>query len=262
MASRFKYFLTFLFVVLLLIFAYSVYGLIYKDPTKQNKQEAVQSKTQGVNISQSDNLPAYVTSIPTVKVTRVIDGDTIEIEGGQKVRYIGIDTPETVDPRKPVQCFGIEASNINKELVEGKNVRLAKDISEIDKYGRLLRYVYVDNTFVNDLLVREGYAHSSSYPPDIKYQNQLTQAEQEAQQNSRGLWSACNSTYRTPPQTVQLPPDQNCVIKGNISSSGEKIYHMPGQYYYNKTQIDESKGEKWFCAEEDAKYAGWRKSKK
>src|SRR3990167_3408922 len=79
----------------------------------------------------------------TVLVTRVIDGDTIEIEGGQKVRYIGIDTPETVDPRKPVQCFGVEASNKNKELVSGKRDRLEKDVSETDKYGRLLRYIYI-----------------------------------------------------------------------------------------------------------------------
>lgn len=77
------------------------------------------------------------------KVVRVIDGDTIEIEGGDRVRYIGIDTPETVDPRKPVQCYGQEASNKNKELVEGKTVELEKDVSETDKYGRLLRYVWL-----------------------------------------------------------------------------------------------------------------------
>ncbi|PIP57418.1 nuclease, partial [Candidatus Woesebacteria bacterium CG22_combo_CG10-13_8_21_14_all_39_10] len=107
------------------------------------------------------------------KVTRVVDGDTIEIEGGEKVRYLGIDTPETVDPRKPVQCFGIEASKKNKELVEGKTVRLEKDITDRDRYSRLLRYVWVDDIFVNLELVKQGFASSYAYPPDIKYQEEF-----------------------------------------------------------------------------------------
>ena len=91
-------------------------------------------------------------------VSRIVDGDTIELGTGERVRYIGIDTPETVDPRKEVQCFGKEASAKNKELVEGKEVRLVKDVSDKDKYGRLLRYVYVGDVFVNEKLVSEGYA--------------------------------------------------------------------------------------------------------
>lgn len=132
-------------------------------------------------------------SADTFKVTRVIDGDTIEIEGGERVRYIGIDTPGTVDARKPVQCFGVEASNKNKELVEGKMARLEKDITNRDKYNRLLRYVYVDNTFINLELVKQGFAYSYSYPPDIKYQEQFLKAQQEAREAMRGLWSACPS---------------------------------------------------------------------
>jgi len=197
----------------------------------------------------------------SVKVTRVIDGDTIEIEGSQRVRYIGVDTPEIVDPRSTVQCFGREASLKNRELVEGKSVILEKDISETDKYGRLLRYVYIDNLFVNDYLTREGYAHASSYPPDIKYQNQLQEAETEARQNNRGLWSACDFSDKSPQTNQQPVQSSDCLIKGNISSSGEKIYHLPGQRYYDKTVIDESKGERWFCTEEEAILAGWRKSK-
>ena len=98
--------------------------------------------------------PSDTNSASLVKVTRVVDGDTIEIEGGEKVRYIGIDTPETVDPRKPVQCFGVEASKKNKEMVEGKMVRLEKDITDKDKYNRLLRYVWLDDVFVNLELVK------------------------------------------------------------------------------------------------------------
>jgi len=130
----------------------------------------------------------------TVKVARVIDGDTIEIDGGQKVRYIGIDTPETVDPRKAIQCFGKEASNKNKQLVEGKFVRLEKDISETDKYGRLLGYVWLDNTLINEYLVKVGFAHVSTFPPDVKYEKQFLQAQQYAQKNSLGLWQSCPKT--------------------------------------------------------------------
>lgn len=124
-----------------------------------------------------------------VQVTSVVDGDTIKTELGT-VRFIGVDTAEVVDPRKPVQCFGKEASAKTKELLEGKRVRLEKDVSETDKYDRLLRYVYLeDGTFINELLVREGYASASSYPPDVKYQDQFRAAEQTARANRWGLWS-------------------------------------------------------------------------
>lgn len=121
-----------------------------------------------------------------VKVTKVIDGDTIEIEGGKKVRYIGIDAPESYS------CFSLESMLRNKELVEGKIIVLEKDVSETDRYNRLLRYVYVDDTFVNEILVKEGYAQVSTYPPDVKYQDKFLAAQKEARDNNRGLWSFCS----------------------------------------------------------------------
>ncbi len=124
-------------------------------------------------------------------VTRVIDGDTIQISTGEKVRLIGIDTPETVDPRKGVQCFGKKASEHTKELLLNKEVTLKKDISNTDRYGRLLRYVYIGDTFINEQLVREGYAKAYSYPPDIRYQEVFLQAEHEAQEKKLGLWVEC-----------------------------------------------------------------------
>ena len=202
-----------------------------------------------------------------IKVTRVIDGDTIEIEGNIKVRYIGINTPETVDPRKPVECFGTEASNKNKTLVEGKLVKLEKDVSETDKYGRLLRYVYVGDIFVNDYLVKNGFAFASSFPPDIKHQDQFSNSQKEAQSSKLGLWAPNACETANPDQTTKTDssnpqnPNSACLIKGNISSTKEKIYHMPGQRYYDKTVVEESKGEKWFCTEEEATSAGFRKSK-
>lgn len=186
-----------------------------------------------------------------VKIVRVIDGDTIEIEGGEKVRYIGIDTPETVDPRKSAQCFGVEAFNKNRELVESKMARLEKDITNRDKYNRLLRYVWVGDTFVNLELVKQGFAYSYSYPPDVKYQEEFIKAQQEAREAKRELWGSC-------PQ--ENNPSGSCLIKGNISSSGEKIYHLPGCPYYGKTKIDAARGENWFCAESEALAAGWRKA--
>jgi micrococcal nuclease len=209
--------------------------------------------------------PPTVSLVPTssesgtFKVTRVIDGDTIEIEGGEHVRYIGIDTPETVDPRKPVQCFGIEASKKNKELVEGKMVRLEKDITERDKYGRLLRYVWVGDLFVNLELVKQGFATSYSYPPDIKFQKEFLAAEKEAREAELGLWKACPISV-APTLQIQEPTKSECNIKGNISTSGDKIYHLPGCGSYTKTQIDEKRGERWFCSEEEAQKAGWRKA--
>jgi micrococcal nuclease len=136
--------------------------------------------------------PSATPSSVLVKVIRVVDGDTIEIETGEKLRYIGVNTPESVDPRRPVQCYGKEASVKNKELVEGKMVRLEKDVSNTDKYGRLLRYVWIRDTMINEQLVREGYAQVDTFPPDVKYKARFVAAEQLAQQENKGLWgSAC-----------------------------------------------------------------------
>ena len=199
------------------------------------------------------------------KVTRVVDGDTIEIEGGERVRYIGIDTPETVDPRKPVQCFGVEASNKNKKLVMGKTIRLEKDTTDRDKYKRLLRYVYVGDTLINLELVRQGFAYSYSYPPDIHYQEQIVAAQREAEESKNGLWAACplGATQAATVSQEAIAKENtsgDCAIKGNISTTGEKIYHLVGCGSYAKTTVEESRGEQWFCSEAEAQAAGWRKA--
>lgn len=139
-------------------------------------------------------------STQSAVVKRVIDGDTVELENGQVVRYIGVDTPELHDPRKKVECFAQEAAEFNKKLVEGKTVRLEKDVSETDKYKRLLRYVYVDNPstssgqiFVNKNLVEEGYAYAATFPPDVKYSELFRQTQEEAMKNNKGLWKSCRN---------------------------------------------------------------------
>ena len=130
-----------------------------------------------------------------VHVSRVIDGDTIELVGGEHLLYIGIDTPEEVNPRKPVQCFAAEAAKRNKELVEGKDVVFYKDISERDRYGRLLGFVYLlDGAFVNKMLVSEGYAFNYPYAPDILMAREFKSAEESARKLRLGLWARCKTT--------------------------------------------------------------------
>ncbi len=143
------------------------------------------SNASGVSPSITPTIVASQ-SAELIRVQRIIDGDTVVLENGQKLRYIGIDTPERNE------CFYKEAMEENKKLVEGKEVRLEKDKSETDKYGRLLRYVWVDNTMINELLVREGFAVANSYKPDIGRQNILYSAENFAKGENRGLWGSCN----------------------------------------------------------------------
>ncbi len=130
-----------------------------------------------------------------VTVTKVIDGDTIELEDGERLRYIGIDTPEKNDPRKPVQCFADKATQKNITLVEGKKIKFYKDVAVRDKYQRLLGYVYLeDGTFINLELVKTGFAFSYPYPPDISKQEEFNKAQSVARENNLGLWSGCTVT--------------------------------------------------------------------
>lgn len=138
-----------------------------------------------------------LTSDYSNRVARVIDGDTIVLENGEKVRYIGIDTPETKHPSKPVEYYGKEATEANCRLVENKTVRLEFDAQERDRYGRLLAYVYVDTTFVNAELVKQGYAKVSTYPPNVKYQDVFLKLEREAREEGRGLWAKETSSKET-----------------------------------------------------------------
>lgn len=126
-----------------------------------------------------------------VIIERVVDGDTVVIAGGKKVRLIGVDAPESVKPQEKPECFGIESSRYLKELVEGKEVTLQRDVSDRDRYGRLLRYVYKEGSLLNELLIKEGYARAKSYPPDSAQKQQLESAEEEARKAMRGLWKEC-----------------------------------------------------------------------
>jgi micrococcal nuclease len=127
-------------------------------------------------------------------VTRVVDGDTIEVrlEGRiEDVRYIGIDTPETVKPGTPVQCFGARASSFNHGLVEHHQVRLVFGVERRDVYGRLLAYVHLGRLFVNAELVRRGLARTLTIPPNDRFAPLFARLERRAAKAGRGLWGAC-----------------------------------------------------------------------
>ncbi|MDD4901611.1 MAG: thermonuclease family protein [Patescibacteria group bacterium] len=214
------------------------------------------------------------------QVVKVVDGDTIDIIMNgktERLRLIGINTPEVVDPRKPVECFGREASDNAKKLLAGQEVRIAADPSQDDrdKYGRLLRYVWrQDGLFYNLAAIKDGFAYEYTYDLPYIYQKEFKEAQKYAQENKLGLWAdgACGlKNIGSGNVAATSSTGEKCLIKGNISSTGpasakasadkEKIYHVPGCDYYNQTVISEDKGERWFCSEAEAIAAGWRKAK-
>lgn len=156
-----------------------------------------------------------VASTPQIayySVTKVVDGDTITISINgtlETLRLIGINTPETVDPRKPVECFGKKASDKAKVMLVGKKVRIEKDPTqgERDKYARLLAYVFLeDGTFFNKYMIAEGYAYEYTYNLPYKYQAEFKEAQRNAQAAQKGLWApgVCE-TAQTTPSTATTP---------------------------------------------------------
>ena len=144
--------------------------------TPSTPKKVAQPEKQVTRKSDADDRPE------TVMVLRVIDGDTIEIEGGRRVRYIGIDCPE--DGKE----YSAEATARNRKLVEGRVVTLVKDVSEKDVFGRLLRYVYVGDVFVNARLVEESLAEAVPYPPDTAYEDEFKELENKAKDEGKGIW--------------------------------------------------------------------------
>lgn len=127
-------------------------------------------------------------------VTRVVDGDTIEVRFRGRaldVRLIGIDTPESVAPGEPVQCYALAASRFTARELEGERVRLEFDVERIDRYGRTLAYVWLGRELFNETLVRQGYAFVTTYPPNVRYVERFTAAQREARADDLGVWGRC-----------------------------------------------------------------------
>lgn len=201
-------------------------------------------------------------------VEHVIDGDTIDIENDKRIRLLGIDAPERDT------CFYEESRDALYDRILKKDIRIEKDISGTDRYDRYLRYVYLpsespeeDDLFVNEWLVREGYAFTFAVAPDNRYRDLLASAQEEAREAERGLWSddceykAEHESEKSLREQGSLPPNEECTIKGNISEKGYgKLYFLEGCPNYGRIKIDQRKGEQWFCSEKEAKANGFTKS--
>ncbi len=160
-------------------------------------------------VAAADLLPAG----EDATVEEVVDGDTIVVAGGTRVRLIGVDTPETKDPRTAVQCFGAQAHAFTAGLLpEGTAVRLVHDVERRDRYQRTLAYVYraSDGLFVNATLVAEGYAQAATYPPNVAHAEELTALARAAREEGRGLWSACGDEASTAPPVTPGPAAGAC----------------------------------------------------
>lgn len=189
--------------------------------------------------------PAYGQSYDAT-VLRVIDGDTIEVRiGGQieTVRYIGVNTPEIQHPTKGREPYGEEAKQENRRLVESRQVRLELDIQPRDKYGRLLAYVYRDGQMVNGLLVQQGYAETSTYPPNVRHQHEFLALQADAFQARIGLWGD--------PEAVQHYKPRG---SGVIGRKGVRVYLHPHDPTVQQIGSDDLV---YFENEQEAKAAGF-----
>lgn len=184
------------------------------DDAEQDIAQEDVSVPAGYTVVSADNLNITNPVGSEALVSEVIDGDTVRLSDGNKVRILGIDTPETKDPRKPVQCFGEEASAKMKELTEGKQVTLLVDSSQgdKDKYGRLLRYIYIGSTDIGAQMIEEGYAFAYLKYPVAKTEPYKA-LENQARENLRGLWSesTCNGSTEIliPSSTTTQPSSTN-----------------------------------------------------
>lgn len=206
-----------------------------------NREENNPAKSSGVQVKSSES------QSDLYRVIKVIDGDTVSVDVSGKtetVRLIGINTPEIVDPRKPVECFGKEASNKAKEILTGKSVKLESDntAGERDKYNRLLRYIFLDNgTNFNKMMIGEGFAYEYTYNLPYKYQTEFKQEEQEAKIARRGLWASgvCDSVQSSvqslTPTIAPIIPSQkqgNHICSYNAYNCTDFSTHAEAQAVY------------------------------
>ena len=259
------------------------------------QQSSVQSRTRTATRRRVTQTPTRTSTRPNAttqptrprntqaaQVIRVVDGDTVIVRIDKRdvrLRLIGIDTPESVDPRQPVQCFGVEASNYTKRALTNKIIYLERDASqgEYDKYNRLLVYIWLDNTTLfNHRIIDDGYAFEYTYSTPYRYQSLFKRAQTNARTTAKGLWSpsTCNgnvdpqatvthssqSPTITPQTTATMTagerayPCQVGQIKGNPDSM---IYHVPTGASYAQTRNSRVV---CFDTESAATLAGYRKA--
>lgn len=233
----------------------------------------------------SPQLPKSTNSFEAARVVRVVDGDTIVIDRGkgqEKIRMILVNTPETKHPTKGVEFFGKEASAFTTNALTGKTVYLQKDVSETDRYGRLLRYVWTERPASNNpsnaeirskcfnaALLAGGYAQLSTFPPDLKYVDLFRQIQNEARQANMGLWAGGTVAPEQPGK--QNPsntgggyknPSDPAYLYANgriIGNSNSMIYHLPSGKSYKKVSM---KNAAFFNSAQEAQAAGYRQAKR
>ena len=203
---------------------------------------------------------------------RVIDGDTIEIRG-QRVRLHGIDAPESAqtctDAAGRTYGCGRVASNALASMVGG-HASVTCRVRDTDRHGRLVAACFRDGVDLNAWMVRDGYAMAYRH-----YASDYVAHEDAARARGAGIWQGRfeapwdwrrlqdgRSSRSLSPRRDAAGTRQGCVIKGNVSRSGERIYHVPGGAHYDATRISGAKGERWFCSEAEARAAGWRRARR
>jgi len=192
----------------------------------------------------------YQATPRTFLVTKVIDGDTIDLADGRTVRYLNIDTPELAKDQTADECFAVKAKEMNEKLVLGKKVRLEMDKNEMDRFGRILAYVYQDDLFVNQHLLTQGAAIYQLDTVNLKHTEALTEAADQAHEQKKGLWQEC-----------ALDPEAGCQIKGNLDRLDKRRYHLPHFRHYPQVVINYKDGDRWFCSEKEAIEAGFEKAR-
>lgn len=258
--------------------------LFDKEVSWNNDTKSVLINDKGVN-QQPINPTKTINNFEQAKVVRVVDGDTIVVDRGrgeEKIRFVLVNTPETKHPKKGVEFYGKEASDFTKNTLSNKTVYLQKDVSETDKYGRLLRYIWIERPTSNEpsneevrtkcfnaILLAGGYANVSTFPPDLKYVDLFRQIEREAREKNLGLWS--NGKV---PEVNPQPSNNNKQVNQSVKNTGEKaylyangriignknssIYHTPNGRDYKKVTL---RNAVFFNTEEEARQAGFRPAK-
>jgi micrococcal nuclease len=178
-----------------------------------------------------------------LNVTRVIDGDTIELSDKRHIRLIGVDTPETDE------CFATDSAEFTRKMLTAKEVRVETDVNEIDNFGRTLGYVFLKNgSMINESLLEMGAGEYFNDTVNEKYKDRLITAAEKGKAQKLGKWDKC-------------APAQGCLIKGNLDKNDVRRYVAPDSRHYEQTIVNLRNGDRWFCSEEEAVKAGFEKAR-
>jgi len=202
-------------------------------------------------------------SSATALCARVIDGDTIELARGDKVRYIGIDTPEMDATDPQILALAHQATQVNRALIQDKQLRIVLDVQERDRYGRVLAYVYAGGVFVNAALVASGYAQVATYPPNVRYADYFAALQAQARAGGRGLWALEPEDQETQPTTSAATssssqPSATSSSGRFVGSRGSNVYHYPSCHHAKRIKPE---NRIYFSSSQDARAKGYRPCK-